>query len=83
MQKDPLWSSRLLHTNPQMIKDIYLSYLRAGADIIITASYKVCGGAEDSVYNELVCEGAVCWYVGTMCWCVRVQCANWCGVLER
>lgn len=37
---DALWSARLLHSNPQMIKDIYLSFLRAGADIIITASYK-------------------------------------------
>ena len=38
-----------------MIKDIYLSYLRAGADIIITASYKVCEA-----------EGPVCW-CGVLC----------------
>ena len=44
LQSDPLWSARLLHSNPQMIRDIYLSYLRAGADMIITASYKVCEG---------------------------------------
>lgn len=40
-QTDPLWSARLLHTNPQMIKDIHLDFLRAGADIIITGTYLV------------------------------------------
>lgn len=37
---DPLWSGRLLHSNPQMLEAIHLNFLRNGADIIITASYQ-------------------------------------------
>ena len=36
----PLWSARLVTENPEAIKDVHLSYLRAGADIITTASYQ-------------------------------------------
>ena len=41
MQDDPLWSARLLHTNPSAIHQVHESYLNHGADIIITASYQV------------------------------------------
>lgn len=37
---DALWSARLLHDAPQVIKQIHLDYLKAGADCIITASYQ-------------------------------------------
>ncbi|RDD47583.1 Homocysteine S-methyltransferase YbgG [Trichoplax sp. H2] len=37
---DPLWSASLLLTNPQVIKDLHTSYLNAGADIILTATYQ-------------------------------------------
>ena len=36
----PLWSAQLLQTQPQVIKDIHKTYLEAGADCIITASYQ-------------------------------------------
>jgi len=35
-----LWSARLLDSNPEAIADVHRSYLRAGADCIITASYQ-------------------------------------------
>ena len=41
VQDDPLWSARLLHTNPSVIHDVHESYLNHGADIIITSSYQV------------------------------------------
>lgn len=37
---DPLWSAVALYRWPDVIRDIHLSYLRAGADIITTASYQ-------------------------------------------
>ncbi|KAL5479331.1 hypothetical protein EMCRGX_G022841 [Ephydatia muelleri] len=40
VNSDPLWTARLLHTNPDVIRDIHLSHLNAGASIIITASYQ-------------------------------------------
>ena len=43
-QDDPLWSARLLHTEPQVIRDVHESYLKHGADVIITSSYQVCPG---------------------------------------
>lgn len=39
-----LWSAYCIHNNPDAIKDVHLSYLRAGADIITTASYQVLTG---------------------------------------
>ncbi len=36
-----LWSAQLLIDNPDVIRDIHLDYLRAGADVITTASYQV------------------------------------------
>jgi homocysteine S-methyltransferase len=38
--RDSLWSARLLADAPQAIKEVHLDYLRAGADVIITASYQ-------------------------------------------
>ena len=35
-----LWSAKILLDDPQMIRDVHLDYLRAGADIITTASYQ-------------------------------------------
>ncbi|XP_049579390.1 homocysteine S-methyltransferase YbgG [Syngnathus scovelli] len=40
LQGDPLWSSRLLHTNPQAIKAAHHSFLLNGADVITTATYQ-------------------------------------------
>nr|XP_045600190.1 homocysteine S-methyltransferase YbgG-like [Procambarus clarkii]XP_045600193.1 homocysteine S-methyltransferase YbgG-like [Procambarus clarkii] len=37
---DPLWSARILATNPDAIKKVHASFLEAGADIITTASYQ-------------------------------------------
>ncbi|XP_030057193.1 homocysteine S-methyltransferase 1 isoform X1 [Microcaecilia unicolor] len=40
IQGDPLWSARMLHTNPQAIKDIHLRFLQSGAEVITTATYQ-------------------------------------------
>ncbi|KAK3856695.1 hypothetical protein Pcinc_019310 [Petrolisthes cinctipes] len=37
---DPLWSARLLYTNPDAIKKAHLSFLSCGANILTTASYQ-------------------------------------------
>lgn len=37
---DSLWSAKFLAENPQVIKDVHMQYLQAGADIIITSSYQ-------------------------------------------
>lgn len=36
----PLWSAKLLTENPALIKEVHFDYLKAGADIITTASYQ-------------------------------------------
>ena len=36
----PLWSARLLSENPDAIKKVHMAYLKAGADVITTASYQ-------------------------------------------
>ena len=41
LQADPLWSGKLLRSDPQLLEAIHLDYLNNGADIIITASYQV------------------------------------------
>lgn len=38
--QDDLWSARALYEFPEVIRDIHRSYLRAGADIITSASYQ-------------------------------------------
>ena len=35
---DPLWSGKILLENPDVIRDVHLDYLYAGADCIITAT---------------------------------------------
>ena len=35
-----LWSAALLKTNPEMIVEAHKSFLRAGAQVIISASYQ-------------------------------------------
>ncbi|XP_061593592.1 uncharacterized protein zgc:172121 [Cololabis saira] len=40
LQGDPLWSARLLHTDPQAIKDAHYKFLLSGADVITTATYQ-------------------------------------------
>jgi len=37
---DHLWSARLLHDDPEAIVDAHLAFLRAGAQVLITASYQ-------------------------------------------
>uniref|UniRef100_A0A3B4AJG0 Hcy-binding domain-containing protein n=1 Tax=Periophthalmus magnuspinnatus TaxID=409849 RepID=A0A3B4AJG0_9GOBI len=37
---DPLWSARLLHTNPEAIKDVHYRFLLSGSDVITTATYQ-------------------------------------------
>jgi homocysteine S-methyltransferase len=37
----PLWSGHVLDTAPEMVRQVHLDYLRAGADCISTASYQV------------------------------------------
>jgi len=36
----PLWSAKLLQDEPELIKQVHLDYLHAGADCLITASYQ-------------------------------------------
>ena len=36
----PLWSARIVSEKPEAIKQVHLSYLKAGADMITTASYQ-------------------------------------------
>ncbi|XP_067890200.1 homocysteine S-methyltransferase YbgG isoform X2 [Heterodontus francisci] len=40
LQEDPLWSARVLQTNPQAIKNVHARYLCSGADVIATATYQ-------------------------------------------
>jgi homocysteine S-methyltransferase len=38
--RDPLWSARVLLDAPERIRDLHLSFFRAGADVAISASYQ-------------------------------------------
>ncbi|XP_068124110.1 uncharacterized protein [Hyperolius riggenbachi] len=40
IEGDPLWSARLLHTNPQAIKNVHTSYLKSGSEVLSTATYQ-------------------------------------------
>ncbi|KAJ8350382.1 hypothetical protein SKAU_G00255120 [Synaphobranchus kaupii] len=40
LQGDPLWSARILHMNPQAIKEAHGRFLHCGADVITTATYQ-------------------------------------------
>jgi homocysteine S-methyltransferase len=37
----PLWSAHVLDSSPEIVKQVHLDYLRAGADCISTVSYQV------------------------------------------
>lgn len=37
---DPLWSARLLHTNPEAVVQMHKNFLESGSDIIETVSYQ-------------------------------------------
>ena len=48
-----LWSAKLLTENPDLIKRVHLDYLKAGADIITTASYQASfTGFEKQGYSK-------------------------------
>jgi homocysteine S-methyltransferase len=38
--RDPLWSAKLLIEAPEMVRAVHRDYLRAGADIVTTATYQ-------------------------------------------
>jgi homocysteine S-methyltransferase len=38
--KDPLWSARVLHEQPELIRAVHYEYFVAGADVATTASYQ-------------------------------------------
>ncbi|XP_072540248.1 homocysteine S-methyltransferase YbgG [Salminus brasiliensis] len=40
LQEEPLWSAKILHTNPKAIKDVHHRYLQSGSDVITTATYQ-------------------------------------------
>ncbi|KAM3933568.1 uncharacterized protein RB166_001327 isoform 2-T2 [Leptodactylus fuscus] len=40
IQGDPLWSARLLHTNPEAIKTVHTNFLKSGANVLSTATYQ-------------------------------------------
>ena len=37
----PLWSGEVLRTDPEKVLDVHHSYLEAGADCLLTASYQI------------------------------------------
>ncbi len=37
---DRLWTARVLADHPELVKEVHLQYLRAGADLHISASYQ-------------------------------------------
>jgi homocysteine S-methyltransferase len=37
---DPLWSAKVLLEDPDVIRQVHIDYLRAGADCIVSASYQ-------------------------------------------
>ena len=37
---DPLWSAKILLDNPDLIRQVHLDYLLAGADVATSASYQ-------------------------------------------
>ncbi|MDP9066244.1 MAG: homocysteine S-methyltransferase, partial [Pseudomonadota bacterium] len=42
--RDALWSARLLIDRPELIRSVHLDYLRAGADVVTTATYQASFG---------------------------------------
>ncbi|XP_013794435.1 uncharacterized protein LOC106478439 [Limulus polyphemus] len=56
LDDDPLWSSRVLATNPQSIVEVHKSYLMSGSDIITTASYQASVEGFEKYLNASVEE---------------------------
>jgi homocysteine S-methyltransferase len=54
----PLWSARVLQESPAAIEAVHRSYLEAGADCILTASYQVSeqGFAEQGLSSEAAAD---------------------------
>lgn len=42
--RHPLWTARLLTENPEALVEAHLAYLRAGAEVVISASYQASVG---------------------------------------
>ncbi|XP_060775825.1 uncharacterized protein zgc:172121 [Neoarius graeffei] len=40
IQGDPLWSARILYTNPNAVKDAHYRFLQCGSDVITTVTYQ-------------------------------------------
>ncbi|XP_066521686.1 homocysteine S-methyltransferase YbgG-like isoform X2 [Hoplias malabaricus] len=40
LQADPLWSAKILYTDPKAIKDVHYRFLQCGSDVITTATYQ-------------------------------------------
>ncbi|MBX3461423.1 MAG: homocysteine S-methyltransferase [Planctomycetes bacterium] len=56
----PLWSGHALVEQPDAIEQLHFDYLRAGADVIITAGYQVSiAGMLDAGYTEREAEEAL------------------------
>lgn len=36
----PLWSARVLREAPHVVRDVHVEFLRAGSDVVVTASYQ-------------------------------------------
>jgi homocysteine S-methyltransferase len=57
---DALWSARLLLDAPDLIREVHLAYLEAGADVIATASYQASvegfarRGLDESAVRSLI-----------------------------
>ncbi len=61
---DPLWSARALLTAPEAVEEAHLAFLRAGADVIITATYQatfegfadrgIARGRAEALFREAV-----------------------------
>ena len=48
---DPLWSGRILRDDPQAIQRVHQAHLRAGAEVILSASYQV---VEDALLTRAI-----------------------------
>eukprot|EP00798_Chlamydomonas_sp_ICE-L_P014683 gene14683-20720_t len=55
-----LWSTQLLIDNPDVLRDIHLSYYRAGSDLCTTATYQASiSGFADSGVDAAGAEGLI------------------------
>ncbi|XP_060078624.1 homocysteine S-methyltransferase YbgG-like [Ylistrum balloti] len=40
INEDPLWSARLILSNPELIKQAHKNFIEAGSDLVVTATYQ-------------------------------------------